>query len=67
MSSLVPLVYYGGLTVLFFFWIYGIVSFTLDVKNKIVPGIRQYRRNRHRRKRQQEHDNERQETEEQLY
>ena len=67
MSSLVPLVYYGGLTVLFFFWIYGIVSFALDVKNTIIPGIRQYRRGRKKQKQQQREDNERKENEEQLY
>ena len=67
MSSLVPLVYYGGLTVLFFFWIYGIVSFALDVKNTIVPGLRQYRRGRKKQKQQHREDNERKENEEQLY
>ena len=67
MSEVVALVYYGGLTVLFFFWIYGIVSFALDVKNKLIPTVRQYRRARTQRSRQEEHDNERQEREEQLY
>ncbi|MFC4245735.1 hypothetical protein ACFOZ7_01745 [Natribaculum luteum] len=67
MSSLVPLVYYGGMFVLFFFWIYGIASFVLDVKNKVVPGIRRYRRGRkklaEKRRREREHE----EKEEQLY
>ncbi len=67
MSELVPIVYYGGLTTLFFFWIYGIVSFALDVKHKAIPAIRQYRRNKQQRTRQQDHDNERQDREEQLY
>ena len=67
MSDLVPLVYYGGMTVLFFFWIYGIVSFALDVKHKIIPGIRQYRRGRTRRKRRQQQEDEQREREEQLY
>ncbi|GAB3675665.1 hypothetical protein [Halopiger thermotolerans] len=67
MSSLVPLVYYGGLLVLFFFWIYGIVSFALDLKNTIIPGVRKYRRGRKQRKQQQERDNERSEREKQLY
>ncbi|WP_137288701.1 hypothetical protein [Natronorubrum halophilum] len=66
MSSLVPVVYYGGATVLFFFWIYGIVSFALDVKCKIVPGIRQYRRGRTQPDHRQ-HDNEHTADEEQLY
>ncbi|MWV39916.1 hypothetical protein [Natrialba sp. INN-245] len=67
MSELVPLVYYGGLSVLFFFWIYGIVSFGLDLKNKIVPAIRQYRRGRTRREQSTDTQNERSEREEQLY
>ncbi|AGB38377.1 hypothetical protein [Natronococcus occultus] len=67
MSSLVPVVYYGGFLVLFFFWIYGIVSFGLDVKNKIVPGIKQYRRGRKRQKAKQERDEEQDEREQQLY
>ncbi|WP_440771774.1 hypothetical protein [Natronorubrum sp. DTA28] len=67
MSELVPIVYYGGLTVLFFFWIYGIVSFALDVKNTIIPGVRQYRHGRKTQKQQQREDNERKENEEQLY
>lgn len=53
MSSLLPIVYYGGLTILFFFWIYGIVSFVFDLKNKIIPGIRQYRRGRKKLKQQE--------------
>lgn len=67
MSEWVPLVYYGGLTVLFFFWIYGIVSFALDVKHTIIPGIRQYRRGKRAKAAKQEHDNDQQEREEQLY
>ena len=67
MSSLVPLVYYGGLLILFFFWIYGIVSFVLDLKNKIIPGIIQYRRGRKRQKEKKERESERAEKEEQLY
>lgn len=67
MSSLVPVVYYGGGLVLFFFWIYGIVSFALDVKNKVVPGIRQYRRGRKRQQAKQEREQEQNEQEQQLY
>ena len=67
MSSLVPLVYYGGFLVLFFFWIYGIVSFALDLKNKVIPGIKQYRRGRARQKGEQERESERDEKEQQLY
>ncbi|MCU4753804.1 hypothetical protein OB919_17755 [Halobacteria archaeon AArc-curdl1] len=67
MSSLVPIVYYGGLTVLFFFWIYGIVSFVLDLKNKVIPGIIQYRRGRKAQKEKKEQEEERDEHERQLY
>ncbi|MFP8891538.1 hypothetical protein ACLI4U_17480 [Natrialbaceae archaeon A-CW2] len=67
MSSLVPIVYYGGLTILFFFWIYGIVSFVLDLKNKVIPGIIQYRRGRKAQKEKKEHEEERDEHERQLY
>lgn len=57
--------YFGLLFVLFFFWIYGIVSFLLDLKNKIIPGIKQYRRGRKQLKedtkeKQQQEDKERQ-------
>lgn len=31
--------YLVGGTVLFFFWAYGIVSFILDLKNYIIPGV----------------------------
>ncbi|MFP9059143.1 hypothetical protein ACLI4R_01285 [Natrialbaceae archaeon A-chndr2] len=67
MSSLVPIVYYGGLMILFFFWIYGIVSFVLDLKNKVIPGIIQYRRGRKAQKEKKEHEEERDEHERQLY
>ena len=67
MTELIPIVYYDGLTILFFFWIYGIVSFALDVRNSIVPGIRQYRRGRTRSKQRRQTEQERRENEEQLY
>ncbi len=53
--------------VLFFFWAYGIGSFVLDMKNKIIPGLVQYRRGRRAEKAQQEHEEEREERERQLY
>ncbi|MFP8956196.1 hypothetical protein ACLI4Y_05670 [Natrialbaceae archaeon A-CW3] len=67
MSELVPIVYYGGLTILFFFWIYGIVSFVLDLKNKIIPGLRKYRRGRSRQREERERQRERDEQERELY
>jgi hypothetical protein len=59
--------YLGGLTVLFFFWAYGIVSFALDVKNKYVPGARQYLRGRRQQREEKERREEREERERQLY
>lgn len=67
MSSLVPILYYGGLLVLFFFWIYGIASFARDVKRRVIPGIKQYRRGRRRLAEADERDRERDENERQLY
>lgn len=61
------LVFYGGGMVLFFFWAYGIVAFLLDLKNKFIPGFRQYRRGRKRLEEKQEKEKEREELEEQLY
>ncbi len=67
MSSLVPVVYYGGFLVLFFFWIYGIVSFARDLQNRFVPGLRQYRRGRKQLAEADEQEREREEKEQQLY
>jgi hypothetical protein len=59
--------YLGGMTVLFFFWAYGIVSFVLDLKNTIVPKTRQYLRGRRRLKEEKKREEEREERERQLY
>ncbi|KAA9397427.1 hypothetical protein Har1130_07230 [Haloarcula sp. CBA1130] len=67
MSSHVATLYWTGMLVLFFFWSYGIVSFILDLKNKILPGLIQYRRGRRREKAKQEQEEEREEREKQLY
>ncbi|WP_135534314.1 MULTISPECIES: hypothetical protein [Halostella] len=67
MVGTAELVYFGGGTILFFFWVYGIVSFGLDLKHKIIPGIRQYRRGRRRLKREAEEEKETEEQEKQLY
>ncbi|WP_148414417.1 hypothetical protein [Haloferax sp. KTX1] len=61
------LLYFGGMTVLFFFWAYGIVSFLLDLKNTFIPKGRQYLRGRRRLKEEQRREEERKEREEQLY
>jgi hypothetical protein len=62
-----PLTYFAAGTLLFFFWVYGIASFVLDLKNKIIPGIRQYVRGRRKQKEQKEEERERKERERQLY
>lgn len=59
--------YVGAMTVLFFFWAYGIVSFLLDLKNKILPGLRRYLRGRREQKERREREQEREERERQLY
>ena len=38
--------YVGGFTLLFFFWMYGIVSFARDVRYRLLPAIRRYRADR---------------------
>lgn len=63
----VPLWYAAAVTVLFFFWIYGIVSFALDVKRKFVPMGRQYLRGRRQLKEEQRREEQREERERELY
>lgn len=67
MATEIVLWQFFAATVLFFFWAYGVVSFVLDLKNKIIPGIRQYRRGRKKLKQQEQQDSEREEKEKQLY
>jgi hypothetical protein len=64
-ETLIP--YFTAGTLLFFFWAYGFVSFVLDIKNKFIPAIRQYRRGRKRQKEEAEKERERNERERQLY
>ncbi|MFC6755484.1 MULTISPECIES: hypothetical protein [Haloarcula] len=66
-STLIATVYWGGMLALFFFWAYGIASFALDLKNKIIPGIVRYRRGRRAEKAKAEREQERDEREQQLY
>jgi hypothetical protein len=63
----IGLLYVGGMSLLFVFWAYGLVSFALDVKNKFIPLGRQYLRGRRREKEEAEREAERDEREEQLY
>lgn len=67
MSAHLATVYWGGMLVLFFFWAYGIGSFVLDLKNKIIPGLVRYRRGRRAEKAENEREQEREEREKQLY
>ncbi|WP_435362068.1 hypothetical protein [Haloarchaeobius sp. DFWS5] len=60
------LLYFGAGTLLFFFWVYGIASFALDLKNKFIPGAKQFLRGRRAQKEQREQEQERREREEQL-
>lgn len=66
MVSDAALVYFGAGTLLFFFWVYGIVSFGLDLKNKIIPGIIQYRRGRRQMKEEKQQEEEREKKEQEL-
>lgn len=67
MVSDAALMYFGAGTLLFFFWVYGIVSFGFDIKNKIIPGIKQYRRGRRRIKEEEQRENEREKNEQELF
>jgi hypothetical protein len=67
MVEFAVLAYVGAVSFLFFFWAYGFVSFALDLKNKIIPGIRQYRRGRRKQTEKERERREREEREEQLY
>lgn len=67
MVNSITLFYFGGGTLLFFFWIYGIYAFVRDLKNTFIPKYRQYRRGREQIKAEKEEDEERKEKEKQLY
>jgi len=58
--------YLVGGSVLFFFWAYGIVSFALDVKNKLLPAVRRWLAARGDERADAESETEREETERQL-
>jgi len=58
--------YLIGGTVLFFFWAYGIVSFVLDAKNKLLPAVRRWLAAREAERAEAESETEREETERQL-
>jgi hypothetical protein len=60
-------VYFGGGTLLFFFWVYGIVAFVRDLRGRYLPALRQYRRGREQQQAEAERREEREEREQQLY
>lgn len=62
-----PLLYFAAGTLLFFFWAYGIVSFVLDLKNKLLPAARQYVRGRREQQAAEAEREGRERLEEQLY
>ncbi len=62
-----PLLYLGGVTLLFFFWVYGIVAFVRDLRGRYLPALRQYRRGRAVEQEREEREREREERERQLY
>ena len=66
-TELTAAVYWGGMIVLFFFWVYGIVSFALDLKNRILPGLVRYRRGRREIAAQRDEEEDREDGEQQLY
>lgn len=59
--------YVAGMTLLFFFWVYGIVSFASDLRNRYVPAARQFLRGRRNQRAEREAEREREERERQLY
>ena len=61
------LVYFGGGTLLFFFWVYGIYAFARDLRGRYLPAVRQYRRGRHTEQEASRQAAEREERERQLY
>lgn len=67
MVTRIGLFYVVGITVLFFFWAYGIVAFVRDLRRTYVPALRQYRFGRREQKERAKREAEREERERQLY
>ena len=63
----VALVYYGGGTLLFFFWVYGIVSFVRDLRRTYIPALRQLAAARQEKQEERAEREQREERERQLY
>lgn len=67
MATTAVWVYFGGGTLLFFFWVYGIYAFVRDCRRTYVPGLRAWVARRREREQEQEREDEREERERQLY
>ena len=67
MVTEIGLIYVAGMSLLFVFWAYGLVSFVFDVKNKFIPLTKQYFRGRRNEKEEAAREAEREEREQQLY
>ncbi|WP_256391370.1 hypothetical protein [Natronoarchaeum rubrum] len=67
MVSTVGVVYVVGVTVLFFFWVYGIYAFGRDVRRRYLPALRAYLEQRESDAEAARAEEEREEREQQLY
>jgi len=65
--SIDALVYVGGVTLLFFFWVYGIAAFVRDVRRRYLPALRGLWAARDEANAEAEREREREERERQLY
>jgi|GEM_PF-1374720 len=67
MVSTVGAVYVVGVTVLFFFWVYGIYAFVRDLRRRYLPALRAYLEQRRADADAARAEEEREERERQLY
>lgn len=56
--------YVAAVTILFFFWVYGIVAFVRDLRSTYIPALRKYRAGR---REQADQEQNREQRERQLY
>ena len=67
MVTTAELLYFGGGTLLFFFWVYGIAAFVRDCRHKYLPAARELWASRREQQTEREREREREEKERQLY
>lgn len=67
MVNALGLLYIAAVTLLFFFWVYGLVAFVRDSRQKYVPALKRYLTARREQKEQAKRDAERAESERNLY